>query len=107
MKTTVKALFGEPFAKWQPVTRAQMHTLEPGTSIAITCGPSTIYTVYRPPRRRGESPPQYFKRTRCCPDNFAHIHKGRFYCNPAHCSTSWKSRKTRDAHLNRAYAILD
>lgn len=60
-----------------------------------------------PVRHRTESPVQYFKRTKCVDDRYFHVHKGRYYCNPAHCSHSWKSKAKRDEHLESAYAILD
>jgi hypothetical protein len=67
----------------------------------------TTFTVYRPARRCSESPVQYFKRTKCCPDSYHHVHKGRYYCNPAHCSRSWTDKIERDKHLVGAYAVLD
>jgi len=60
----------------------------------------------KPKCRRGESPPEYYKRTRCCPDDFTRIHKRRFYCNPAHCSRTWKTEAERDEHLDMAYSLL-
>jgi hypothetical protein len=97
---------------WQTITRAQMRTLEPGTLIAITrlepcSGRSTLYTVYRPLRRRDESPVQYHKRTGVVDDRFTYRHRGRYYCNPAHCSRSWVDRAERDVHLKAAYSVLD
>lgn len=106
----VRALNG-PGNGWHAITKAQMKRLEPGTSIAITrdtdAGRSTLYTVYRPPRRRDESPVQYYRRTDCVDDRFAHRHRGRYYCNPAHCHRSWKSKAERDKHLEMAYGALD
>lgn len=96
-----------PRATWKTITMAQMKRLPPGTSLAITRGPSTLYTCYRPPRRRDESPVEYYKRTKVVDDNFTHGHKGRYYCNPAHCHRSWASKAERDKHLDIAYGILN
>lgn len=92
--------------RWHEITAAQMRRLKPGTSIAITRGPSTSYDVYRPPRHRDESPVQYHKRTGVVDDHFTRGHKGRYYCNPAHCSRSWASKAERDKHMGIAYDIL-
>jgi hypothetical protein len=104
----IRALIGKPGTghAWQTITKAQMRRLEPGTSLAITTGPSTVYTCWRPPRHRGESPVAYYKRTKVVDDNYMRGHKGRYYCNPAHCSRSWKSKAERDEHLGCAHAIL-
>jgi len=104
MTDKIRALLDD--CRWHDITAAQMKKLKPGTSISITRGPSTTYTVYRPPRRRDESPVQYYRRTKCCPDDFQRGHKGRFYCNPAHCSRSWESKAARDKHLGIAHDIL-
>jgi hypothetical protein len=100
----IRALLDEG---WQPVTKAKMAGLKPGTMIAITRGMSTSYDAYLPPRHRNESPVAYYKRTKCVDDRYFHVHKGRYYCNPAHCLRSWKSKDERDKHLEIAYAILD
>lgn len=92
---------------WRDITMAQMKRLRPGTSTAITRGNATSYGCYRPPRRRDESPVAYYKRTKVVDDRCHHGHKGRYYCNPAHCSRSWTNKAERDAHLKIAYAILD
>ena len=60
-----------------------------------------------PPRRKNESPIQYYRRTGCVDNRYQHRHNGRYYCNPAHCSGTWKDKKKRDEHLDMAYAILD
>lgn len=62
---------------------------------------------YRPKRRDDESPVDYYKRTKCCPDDFMEPFNGKFYCNPAHCSCVFDDKSARDEHLSRAYAILD
>lgn len=67
---------------------------------------STLFTVYRPPRKRDETPIQYRKRTGCVDDRFSDVHKGWYYCNPAHCSLRWREREARDRHLARAYDVL-
>jgi hypothetical protein len=108
----IRALIGPVGNGWRTITKSQMKGLEPGTAIAITRdadagrGQSTLYTVYRPPRRRDESPVAYYRRTECVDDRFTHRHKGRYYCNPAHCSRSWRSKTERDKHLEMAYGIL-
>jgi len=87
----------------------RLSELKPGESIKIIEEEraSTTFTVYRPPRKRTESPVQYYRRTKGVVDDcYAHIHKGRYYCNPAHCSRSWKNKETRDEHLDMAYALL-
>ena len=92
---------------WTPGT-----PFKPGETIIITKKDrrgrtiSTLFTVYRPPRRRGESPIDYYKRTKCVDDNYARRHKGRYYCNPAHCSHTWANKALRDEHLKVAYAAL-
>src|SRR5277367_3329132 len=59
------------------------------------------YTVHRPPRRKDESPIQYYKRTGGVVDNrYQSRHKGRYYCNPAHCRKTWTDKKKRDEHLD-------
>ncbi len=60
-----------------------------------------------PPRKRGETPPQYFKRTKCCPDDLEVKIRGKYWCNPAHCSASFKTREEQQRHLDAAYALLD
>ena len=84
--------------------------LKAGESIVVVTtegsGTSYLYTVYRPPRRKNESPIRYYKRTGCVDNRYYHRHQGRYYCNPAHCSGTWKSKKKRDEHLDMAYAIL-
>lgn len=89
----------------------KLKDLKAGESICIETveehGRSYLYTVYRPPRRKDESPIQYYKRTGgVVDDRYYHKHNGRYYCNPAHCRKSWSNKKTRDEHLNMAYAIL-
>ena len=69
-------------------------------------GESTLYTVYRPPRRKDESPIQYYKRTGCVDNRYQFRHQGRYYCNPAHCRKTWTDKKKRNEHLDMAYAIL-
>jgi hypothetical protein len=59
-----------------------------------------------PPRKRTESPIQYYDRTGVVDDNFQRQHKGRYYCNPAHCRRSWTDKDARDRHLSIAYAAL-
>lgn len=60
-----------------------------------------------PPRRAGETPPTYMIRTGWCPDDYTKRIAGCYWCNPAHCSRTWKKQSERDAHLAGAYAILD
>jgi hypothetical protein len=60
-----------------------------------------------PVRRRFESPVDYYKRTHSVDACYHFVYKGRYYCNPAHCSQSWTDKAERDAHLEKAYAILD
>jgi hypothetical protein len=57
-------------------------------------------------RRRAESPINYYRRTGVVDDRFQSRHAGLYYCNPAHCLRTWKSKKERDEHLDSAYAIL-
>jgi hypothetical protein len=57
-------------------------------------------------RWRDESPIQYYRRTGVVDDRFQSRHHGRYYCNPAHCLCTWKSKKARDKHLDLAYAAL-
>ena len=84
--------------------------LKAGESIKVVRkeygGESTLYTCYRPPRRKDESPIQYYKRTGCVDDRYQFRHKGLYYCNPAHCRKTWKNKKKRDEHLDMAYAML-
>lgn len=57
-------------------------------------------------RRRDESPVEYYLATGAVDDRFTSRHKGRFYCNPAHCHRSWSNEAERDEHLDGAYAAL-
>jgi hypothetical protein len=90
--------------------RVKASELKAGESIVVvtTEGSNTSYlfTVYRPPRRKNESPIQYYKRTGCVDNRYYLRHRGHYYCNPAHCSGTWKDKKKRDEHLDMAYAIL-
>jgi hypothetical protein len=61
----------------------------------------------QPERLPGESPVEFYERTRWCPSDYTSRHKGRYYCNPAHCSSSWRNKAERDKHLAGAYALLD
>lgn len=67
---------------------------------------STTYDCYRPPRPITMTPVAYRKKFGCVDDNYTRKTNGRFYCNPAHCSKSWKNKAERDEHLNMAYAML-
>ena len=92
--------------------RAKKSELKAGESIVIVsttkCGRTYGYTIYRPPRRRDESPIQYYKRTGgVVDDRYYFKHKSRYYCNPAHCRQTWTNKKKRDEHLDTAYAMLD
>ena|SRR5271157_1695079 len=91
-------------------TPAKVSELKPGESITViqkeAHGVSTLFTVYRPPRRKDESPIQYYKRTGCVDDRYYIKHDGRYYCNPAHCRKTWTDKKKRDEHLDMAYAAL-
>ena len=80
--------------------------LQAGEDIVIETATGNRYTVYRPPRRRDESPVAYYRRTKCVDDNFTRGWRGWYYCNPAHCKRRWRSRAERDEHLDMAYAIL-
>lgn len=81
--------------------------LKPGEMICVVKGTSSLYTVYRPPRRRDESPVAYFRRTKgVTDDNFTRRWRGWYYCNPAHCKHRWRSKAERDEHLDMAYAAL-
>jgi hypothetical protein len=86
--------------------RVKASELKAGESIVVVNGNSSLYTVYRPPRRKNESPIQYYKRTGCVDNRYYFRHQGRYYCNPAHCRVTWKDKKKRDEHLGMAYAIL-
>lgn len=81
------------------------------SKVAVSCrfeleDGSTLFGSYRPPRRRGESPIRYYRRTKCVDDNYTRKHRGWFYCNPAHCSHRWRKKAERDEHLERAYGAL-
>jgi hypothetical protein len=52
------------------------------------------------------TPARYEKKFGCVDDNFQRKTNGRYYCNPAHCGRSWKDKRRRDEHLEKAYAIL-
>lgn len=67
---------------------------------------SCLFTVYRPPRKRDESPIGYYKRTGCVDDRYHYRHNGRYYCNPAHCRQTWVNKEARDKHLDAAYGAL-
>ncbi len=85
--------------------------LRAGESIRVVTeegkfGTSTLFTVYRPPRRKDENPIQYYKRTGCVDNRYYFKHNGLYYCNPAHCRKTWTNKKKRDEHLDMAYAAL-
>jgi hypothetical protein len=84
----------------------RLSDLKAGESIKVVRGVITSFTIYRPPRYRDESPVQYYKRTGCVDHRYTNIHNGQYYCNPSHCGRSWRSKKTRDKHLEMAYAVL-
>lgn len=60
----------------------------------------------RAARRKDESPIEYYKRTGAVSNDYQRKHNGRYYCNPAHCRTTWLSKRNRDAHLDMAYGLL-
>jgi hypothetical protein len=60
----------------------------------------------RPVRPKGMTPVEYHKKYGFTPDDFRAEVNGRYYCNPAHCSKSWKVKENRDKHLQRAYNAL-
>jgi hypothetical protein len=60
----------------------------------------------KPKRPAKMTPPAYYRKHRACPDDYQKKINGRFYCNPAHCSRSWKSKAERDKHLDMAYSLL-
>ena len=64
------------------------------------------YDCYRPPRPRNMSPVAYLRKYGCVDKQYTRMTNGRYYCNPAHCSKSWKNKKTRDEHLKMAYGAL-
>jgi hypothetical protein len=93
--------------KWYEATpRELLVHAPPGAMIWVPSSTGLLSTVYRPPRRRGESPIDYYKRTGCVDDRFARKHRGWYYCNPAHCQSHWKDKTKRDEHLSRAYGAL-
>ena len=96
---------------WRSITKAELRKIETAQQIAVSYdgerGRGCIYCTWRPPRRRNESPVQYYKRTRCVDDNHLNKHRGFYYCNPAHCSHRWKDKDARDAHVRSAYCLLD
>lgn len=98
--------------RWAPVKISHLKNLKPGTMCAFKLErhadgqESTLYDVYRPPRRRNESPVQYYRRTKTVDNNYTRGHRGWYYCNPAHCSNRWRKKAERDEHLQRAYAAL-
>jgi hypothetical protein len=67
---------------------------------------SSLFQIFRGKRPKNMSPVQFYKKYRVVPDDYTAVHNGRYYCNPAHCSLSWKTRKQRDEHLDGAYAML-
>jgi hypothetical protein len=67
---------------------------------------SSLYDVYRPAKPLNITPVEYYKKYRCVPENYTRVCNGRYYCNPAHCSKSWKNKKDRDEHLDMAYSML-
>ena len=89
-----------------PVKESELKAGESITVVDKTEG-CTLYTVYRPPRRKDESPIQYYRRTGCVDGRYQFKYRGRYYCNPAHCGRTWTDKKKRDEHLDMAYAILD
>ena len=81
--------------------------LKPGEIICVVKVGSRLYTVYRPPRHRNESPVAYYRRTKgVTDDHFTDKWRGWYYCNPAHCKSRWRSKAERNEHLDMAYAAL-
>jgi hypothetical protein len=99
---------------WKEISKSALRKIETAQQICVTresrslhgTEHSSLYTTWRPPRRRNESPIQYRKRTKCVDDNFTARYKGHYYCNPAHCKLRWKSKAKRDEHMASAYGIL-
>ena len=82
--------------------------LQPGDSTQHEGIYGTVtYDCYRPPRPRSMTPIGYLKKFGCVDDFFERKTNGRYYCNPAHCHKSWKSKAKRDEHLKMAYSILN
>jgi hypothetical protein len=106
----IRALIGPPGDGWKRVTRAEMKKWTECVQISITRdtpqGRATLFTAYRPPRHRDETPIQYYKRTKCVDDHHFHVHKGWYYCNPAHCKRRWRNKTERDRHAVGAYGAL-
>jgi hypothetical protein len=104
---TVVAIESLITGTWKPITEADLKKQKHAVfcAFALSDG-STLYDTYRPPRRRNENPIQYYRRTKCVDDNFTHVHKGWYYCNPAHCQRRWRDRAERNEHLDQAYRVL-
>lgn len=80
---------------------------QPGAYIDYETDRGVYCTVYYPPKPRDMTPLQYYKKYKCVPKRYKlRQANGRYYCNPAHCSQSWKNKEKRDEHLKQAYAIL-
>lgn len=101
----IEALFDQPRG-WRA---AKWSELECGQSIVVESKDGCVHThtCYRAPKPKNMSPLQYYKKYKVVPDRYEYVHNGRYYCNPAHCSQSWKNKKERDKHLNGAYSLLD
>jgi hypothetical protein len=69
-------------------------------------GTATLYDTYRPPRPLTMTPAAYQRKYGCVDANWKRVTNGRYYCQPAHCNRSWKSKKKRDEHLKIAYGAL-
>jgi hypothetical protein len=82
-------------------------TVQPADSVIfLTQDGGHLYDCYRPPRPLNMSPVTYRRKYGCVDKHFTRITNGRYYCNPAHCTTSWKHKETRDKHLKMAYNSL-
>jgi len=89
----------------KPVKKSE---LKSGDNIIIVSdnGRSTLFTCYRPPRKRTESPVQYYNKHGVVDDHYTRVHNGYYYCNPAHCNHRWTNKAKRDEHLSGAYRML-
>jgi len=100
-----------PECRWQDVKRFKCvncgRKIQPKDQVEILSDDGGhSYESYCPPRPRDMSPVTFYKKYGLVDKQFWRVTNGRYYCNPAHCRKSWKSKKARDEHLDMAYKLL-
>lgn len=95
-------------SQWRQGKKCQIcnKSIKSGDTCAKVTKDSTIFDVYRPKRPKSMTPTKYYEIHGCVDENFKEPVRNKFYCNPAHCKKSFKSKEERDKHLKQAYGAL-